>query len=226
MTPAPALIPDQNLARKWQRKPEARPEEVLDAALDLFISRGYAATRMEDIASAAGLSKAAVYLYFPSKEALFQTLVSTRLVPIRARLQDAASAAGDDPVQALRAIARVWTLVMSDARLAAIPLIVMGEAARFPDVVRYYHDEVTERVLAIIGAIYEAGVKSGQLRPFSPRAAARALISPLVLDVWRRQAFAGLDEEHKPALETAEDVFGLFFYGVAMPNSATPETTL
>lgn len=226
MLVVPAIPAIKRLGPKWRRKPESRPAEVLEAALDLFISKGFAATRMEDVAAAAGLSKAAVYLYFPSKEALFQTLVSSRLVPIQAQLQDAANAAGDDPIEALRAITRAWTLVMSDARLAAIPLIVMGEAARFPEVVRFYHDEVTERVLGIICVIYENGVKLGQFRSIDPRIAARALISPLVLDVWRRQAFAGLESEQKPALRMAEDVFDLFIHGVEMKSLSAQETSI
>jgi len=202
-------------ARRWRRKPEARTEEVLEAALDLFIVKGFASTRMEDIATAAGLSKAAIYLYFSSKDAVFIALVRTRLVPIRSRFLEAAMSGGGDPVAGLKAVALAWTSVMSDQRLAALPLIVMGEAARFPEVVRYYHEEVTERVLSIIGDLYQRGVETGQFRAIDPRSAARALIAPLVLDVWRRQAFAGLEPAPKPSEMVAEEVFDVFFKGAA-----------
>jgi AcrR family transcriptional regulator len=202
-------------SRRWRRKPEARSEEVLDAALDLFIAKGFASTRMEDIAVAAGLSKAAIYLYFSSKDAVFIALVRTRLVPIRTRFLEAAMSAGGDPVAGLKAVALAWTAVMSDQRLAALPLIVMGEAARFPDVVRYYHEEVTERVLSIISDLYRSGIETGQFRAIDPRSAARALIAPLVLDVWRRQAFAWLEPTPKPPESVAEEVFDVFFNGAA-----------
>ena len=64
---------------KWTRKPQARPDEVLEAALDVFAVNGFAATRMDDIAKAAGLSKAAIYLYFPSKDDVFKALVEQRI---------------------------------------------------------------------------------------------------------------------------------------------------
>ena len=67
---------------KFRRRAEARPDEVLDAALDLFIENGFAATRVDDIAKRAGLSKGAVYLYFPSKEAIIEALVRRALVPV------------------------------------------------------------------------------------------------------------------------------------------------
>src|SRR3569623_2169888 len=67
---------------KFRRRAEARPDEVLDAALTLFIERGFAATRVEDIASQAGLSKGAVYLYFPSKEAILEGLVKRAVLPV------------------------------------------------------------------------------------------------------------------------------------------------
>ena len=67
---------------KFRRRADARPDEVLDAALDLFIAKGFAATRVEDIAAKAGLSKGAVYLYFPSKEAVLEGIVRRAIVPI------------------------------------------------------------------------------------------------------------------------------------------------
>ena len=100
-------------ARRWRRKPEARTEEVLEAALDLFIVKGFASTRMEDIATAAGLSKAAIYLYFSSKDAVFIALVRTRLVPIRSRFLEAAMSGGGDPVAGLKAVALAWTSVIA-----------------------------------------------------------------------------------------------------------------
>src|SRR3954467_868431 len=67
---------------KFRRRAEARPDEVLDAALELFVEKGFQNTRVEDIATRAGLSKGAVYLYFPSKEAILEGLVKRAVLPI------------------------------------------------------------------------------------------------------------------------------------------------
>ena len=61
--------------RRWQRRKDARPREILDAALALFAEKGFAATRMDDIASRAGVTKGTIYLYFDSKEEVFKSLV-------------------------------------------------------------------------------------------------------------------------------------------------------
>jgi AcrR family transcriptional regulator len=98
------VIALDTVAPKWTRKPEARPDEVLDAALDQFARNGFAATRMEDIAKAAGLSKAAIYLYFPSKVDVFKALVETRIVALRDRIADVAEDLRDDPIAGLRQV--------------------------------------------------------------------------------------------------------------------------
>src|SRR3954453_15619132 len=75
---------------RWQRRREARPAEILDAALDCFAERGFTATRMDDIAARAGVTKGTLYLYFPTKEQLFKELVRSQLVPHIERLEAAA----------------------------------------------------------------------------------------------------------------------------------------
>src|SRR3954454_10836666 len=72
----------QSRGPKFRRRAEARPDEVLDAALELFVEKGFSATRVEDIAVRAGLSQGAVYLYFPSKEAILEGLVRRAILPI------------------------------------------------------------------------------------------------------------------------------------------------
>ena len=81
MTETPKKSESERRIPKFRRRAEARPNEVLDAALELFMEQGFAATRVEDIAKRAGISKGAVYLYFPSKEALFEGLVKRGVAP-------------------------------------------------------------------------------------------------------------------------------------------------
>src|SRR3954462_9440261 len=79
---------------RWRRRKEARPGEILDAALDCFAERGFAATRLEDVAARAGVTKGTAYLYYASKEDLFKAVVRGYLVPVIASLEAAADAPG------------------------------------------------------------------------------------------------------------------------------------
>jgi AcrR family transcriptional regulator len=201
---------------KWTRKPQARPDEVLDAALDQFARNGFAATRMEDIAKAAGLSKAAIYLYFPSKVDVFKALVETRIVALRDRIADVAEDLRDDPIAGLRQVISLWGLANSDPRIAAIPRIVLAESARFPDLADYYQSVVMTRTQKVLVALIEAGIAKGLFRPVDPIIAARAMISPMLFETLRRQAFPS--EGDQPPLEAlSATFFDLFLTGICAP---------
>src|SRR2546430_11962234 len=86
---------------RWRRRKDDRPAEILSAALDCFAERGFAATRLDDIAARAGVSKGTLYLYFPGKEELFKALVREELLPNVERLE--AAAAGPRPAPDLAA---------------------------------------------------------------------------------------------------------------------------
>src|SRR5215813_5966170 len=90
---------------RWKRRADARPEEILEAALAEFVERGFESARMEDVARRAGLSKAGVYLYFESKEALLKALIERRMTPLVQEALASGLSNVADPVLALRAIA-------------------------------------------------------------------------------------------------------------------------
>ncbi len=200
---------------RWRRRPDARPDEVLDAALDAFMAHGYAATRMEDVARACGLSKAALYLYFPSKEAIFRALVAGRLQPLRDAAETAVAAANEDVVGGLRAIIGFWVKVADDERLAALPRLVLSEAAQFPEIAAAYHEMMVARASQAISGLIGRGIAQGLFRPVDPEAAARMLLAPLAMDLWRRNAFAGLEPASRSPSEVAEMTLDLFLKGVA-----------
>lgn len=209
------IMPDLSLP-KWTRKPKARPDEVLDAALDQFARNGYASTRMDDIAKAAGLSKAAIYLYFQSKEDVFKALVETRIVVLRDQIADAALDLRDEPIAGLRQAIKLWGQANSDPRMAAIPRIVLAESARFPDLADYYHRMVIARTQKVLVALIEAGIAKGQFRAVDPVMAARAMISPMLFETLRRQAFP--TESNQPPLDQlSATFFDLFLTGIQAP---------
>lgn len=166
---------------KFRRRAEARPDDILDAALDLFIAHGFAATRVEDIAARAGLSKGAVYLYFPSKEKILEGLVRRAIVPIAERGAREAVAARGDAREALRHLLEVVTRRFGDPRVAAVPRIVLAEAGNFPELAAMYRREVIDRALVAVSGIVRRGVAEGAFRPVDPDLAIRSIVGPLLV---------------------------------------------
>ncbi len=184
--------------RKFRRRAEARPDEVLDAALDLFIRFGFAATRVEDIARRAGLSKGAVYLYYPSKQAIMQALIERAVVPIAARAEELGRNEGDDPRRTLAAIVRMLGGGVADPRIAAIPKIIIGEAGNFPELAESYRRKVIERGLGALTAVLRRGVETGHFRALDPELAVRNVVGPLLAHLLLAQVF-GLRPAGDPA---------------------------
>ncbi|HRE43901.1 MAG TPA: TetR/AcrR family transcriptional regulator [Terricaulis sp.] len=169
-------------AARWKRRAQARPEEILEAALAEFTERGFEAARMEDIAKAAGISKAAIYLYFPSKMALLEALIEAKVAPITEQVAALSAAGLPNPKHALRALADMATHRMADPMIVAVPRLVLGLSGRFPEIADYYRTHVVEKARAALEALVRAGVKQGVFRNVDPRAATRAMIGPLFFE--------------------------------------------
>lgn len=165
---------------KWRRRAESRPDEILDAALVTFEKDGFDAARVEDIAKKAKLSKAGVYLYFDSKDAILRGLIEREVAPVARNLRSVAQAGMDDPVGALQRVAAAFTALASDKRKFAVPRIVLSVAARYPDIAQYYRENVLEQGLGAVAALIEAGVAKGVFRPCDPDIAARMLFGPIL----------------------------------------------
>ncbi len=211
MTQAPSADP-----RRWRRRAEARPDEILDAALAEFTAVGFDAARMEDVAKRAGVSKAAIYLYFESKAALLQALVLRAVGPVAARAEAMANAPVPDPEGALRAILGFALTQLSDPRVFAAPKIVLSIAIRFPEIAAFYRAEVIDRARAAIRTIVAAGIAQGQFKPIEPEAAVRLLMGPFLMEGLMRHIF-----ETPPALADASAVLDVVFDGLrARPKEA------
>lgn len=174
---------------KFRRRAGARPDEVLDAALDLFIERGFAATRVEDIARRAGLSKGAVYLYFPSKEAIMEGLVRRAVVPIAETAGVALARFEGSPQDAFMMLFLLLTQKLADPRVLAVPKLVVREVAAFPELAGMYRREVIERALPILAGVVRRGVASGSFRPVDPELAVRSILGPIALHLFLAEIF-------------------------------------
>jgi AcrR family transcriptional regulator len=202
--------PKRKATPRWHRRKEARPAELIAAALEVFVEKGFAATKLETVAQRAGVTKGTVYLYFDSKDALFKAVVRETIVPTIARGEQLAAAYRGSAADLLRELIRKWWELMGETRLSGIPKLLMAEAANFPELARFYYDEVISRGHRLIAGVIQRGIKHGEFRPVDVRSAARLAIAPLVHAANWRHSFALCTREGFDVakyLDTHVDIF-------------------
>jgi AcrR family transcriptional regulator len=174
---------------RWRRRKDARPGEIVAAGLACFAERGFAATRLEDVAKRAGITKGTLYLYFSNKEELFKTIVRESVVANLARGEALVAQSSEPAPQVLeQLIARLQMAMVAPA--SAIPKIVIAESGNFPDIARFYFKEVVQRGLSLFQRVLEAGVARGELRPMDVDSTAYCIVAPLILGMLWRHSFA------------------------------------
>ena len=152
---------DESQAKRERRK-EARPGELLDAALDLFVEKGFAATRSEEVAARAGVSKGTLFLYFPSKEELFKAVVrenmSSRFQDWNREFETFEGSTSD----MLRQCMRIWWQDVGATKASGITKLMISEARNFPELAAFYQQEVILPGQTLIRRILQRGVERGE----------------------------------------------------------------
>lgn len=173
-------------AKRWVRRKETRPQELVSAALDLFVARGYAATRLEDVASAAGVSKGTVYLYFASKEALFKAVIQENLLPVLAEGEAFIDTFEGTSEALLHEILMGWWERIGESPASGLTKLLIAESGNFPDLVQYYSVEVIERYDRLFASILARGVARGDFRETDVHQTTLALVAPMLfLKMWK-----------------------------------------
>lgn len=173
-------LDDEQDGPRWRRRSDARPGEIVEAALDLFVEKGFAATRMDEIAKRAGVTKGTVYLYFPSKEDLFRAVVEDMMGPnIETGERMLAEHAGP-AADLLRQLLEGWWRLFGSQRLACLSKLMTGESSNFPHLAQYYTEHVVLRGRRIFEAALRRGIERGEFRDVPVTDAARLAIAPLV----------------------------------------------
>ncbi len=187
---------------RWTRRKESRPSELLDAALSAFVERGFAATRLEDVAAHAGVSKGTLYLYYANKEELFKAVVRQNVVSLIEQYRESIAQSTRPASELLRDFVHAWWQGFGDTPLAGIAKLCIGEAGNFPEVARFLHEEVIGPQEALLMGIIDRGIASAEWRPVDVHSMAHQIMAPLVLKaIWRRSiepccsAAASLDPE-------------------------------
>lgn len=181
-----------------RRRKEARPAEIVAAALATFAEHGFAAARLEDVAARAGVSKGTIYLYFETKEALFEAVIRDAFGP----LLDGIGAAGHAPdatsEDLLRGFLRTAYRELVETERRQIVRLIVAEAARIPELVDFYHREVIVRGKALLADLLARGVARSEFRAAPVAEAPEILVAPVILAaIWRMtfEPLAPLDLE-------------------------------
>jgi len=191
---------------RWERRKGARPSELLAAALNLFVEKGFAATRLDDVAARAGVSKGTLYLYFDNKEALFKAVVQEGIVPVidegEALVRDYRGSAPE----LLRQIARRWWESVGATHFAGVLKLMMCEAQNFPDVAQFHFEQVVQRGKRIFASAVELGIRQGEFRALPVDHCVRLLLAPLIMAaIWRYSL--GVCETEELDAETYLDTY-------------------
>jgi AcrR family transcriptional regulator len=200
---------------RWRRRKDARPEEIISAALEVFADRGFAATKLEDVARRAGVTKGTIYLYFENKEALFKALIRQTIVPVIAQGEELAKSFTGSARDLFERLVREYWRLVGETALVGIPKLMMAEAANFPELARFYYEEVVTRGHRLMAGVLERGIKAGEFRRVNVMVAAKLAMSPLMHAVIARKAFSACMPEGFDVGKYLDTHIDLYLHGIA-----------
>jgi len=199
--------------KKRRRRKEARPGEITAAALTCFAERGFAATRLDDVARRAGVTKGTLYLYFPNKQELFKAVVRQAILPNLARGESLLDSSDKPAREALAELIHQWSKVMATPA-SAIPKIVLAEAGNFPDVARFYLEEVVHRGLRLFTRLLKSGISRGEFRAMDVDNTPMCIMAPLILGMVWQHSFERYDRRRVDPAALSHALLQLLAHGL------------
>lgn len=172
--------------KRRRRRKDARPAEIVEAGLRVFAEKGYAATRLDEVAARAGVAKGTLYLYFPDKEALFLAAARSRVTPVFDGLHGAVDGfEGSTRTLLTMLIRRIYgELVETDLRV--LVRIVLAEGMNFPSLAEHYHAQVIAKGRALLDRIVARGIARGDVRPGAAADLPMVIVAPAIMAaIWR-----------------------------------------
>ena len=189
--PSTSLPPTASVGTKRERRKEARPGELLEAALDLFVEKGFAATRVDEVAARAGVSKGTLFLYFPSKEELFKAVVRQNIAGRFEEWRDELDSFVGTTSEVLRYCYQVWWERIGATKASGITKLMLSEAQNFPEIAQFYQHEVILPGQALVRRILERGIARGEFRPVNLDYAVYLVLAPMIfLMMWKHSVGA------------------------------------
>lgn len=188
-------MPDTEPSPRWQRRADERPQELLEAALAVFVERGFAAARLEEVAKRAGVSKGTVYLYFSSKEELLKALVQSAIVPELDNVEALMHChVGSSRELLVKMVGAMWRAIALSP-LSGIPKLMLSEAGNFPELARFFLETVIQRHWSLLRRVMEQGMERGEFRRLPADLAVRIFVAPMMMAVFWKHSFMPLEEK-------------------------------
>jgi len=173
-----------------RRRKDARPAELLEAALTLFVEKGFSATRSEEVAKAAGVSKGTLYLYFPSKEELLKAVIQHFLgTEIQAGVQEAAAADGPT-AQVMEHLLVTWWRRVYEGPASGVFKLVITEIRNFPEIGEFWVEQVVGPGEALVSRLLQRGIERGEFKSVDVAFATHSMLMPMVLLCVHKHSFA------------------------------------
>ncbi|MFO1325935.1 MAG: TetR/AcrR family transcriptional regulator [Rubrivivax sp.] len=172
-----------------QRLKDIRPQQLLDAALALFVEKGFTATRSEEVAHHAGVSKGTLYLYYPSKEELFKAVVRQNISALIVEGSEIVATFPGTSSELLLRLFEVWWDRVAESQAGGLHKVVLAEVRNFPELAQFYADEVIVPAHRLFESVVRRGIERGEFRPVDTGAVGHALMAPMIFLMLHRHSF-------------------------------------
>ncbi|HEX8987911.1 MAG TPA: TetR/AcrR family transcriptional regulator [Rhodocyclaceae bacterium] len=196
------------------RRKDARPGELISAALEVFVEKGFAAARLDDVAAKAGVSKGTVYLYFESKEALFKAVIEAGAMSAVEALEQVAADGGSSASERLRRFMATCWQTMNETPLGDLLKLLVAESQNFPEIGRWFDTTIVRRVQNATRAIIAAGVAEGEFRPVPADTAADIVFAPFFAHIIWQRAFGAVMIDLPPPERFFADTLDVLVHGL------------
>lgn len=180
--------------KRGRPRKDERPAEILEASFLEFAEKGFLATRLDDVATRAGVAKGTVYLYYDSKEALFEAAVRSRMLPVVAQVGTLSQQHDGPTVDLLRLIVRVMYARLSDPSVRTLLRILIADGQRFPNLIAFYHREVLSKLTGVLKTIVARGVTRGEFRQGALTDLPEVLVAPGIMGAIWQMTFSAEEE--------------------------------
>lgn len=199
---------------RWTRQPDKRPDQIMEAALEVFAAKGFRVATMDEVAKAAGVTKGTIYLYFPSKKAVLLESVR-REVDVLLELMPAVRVDGEGGIEGMaRGVARSLVRLLMAPRMARLITVVMAEVNHLPELRAVYHAEMIPRANLALAEVLRSAMGLGIARELDPVIAARALLGMFLTFALTQEVFGAKEITPMDEDAIADTVVSIYLHGV------------
>jgi len=199
---------------KWKRRKDKRPLEIMQAAVDLFVCKGFASTKIDDIAKQAGVSKGTVYLYYSSKESLFKAMIHELMVPKINEVERYILSYDGKQQELLKIVILQWWQTVKSSGITGIPKLIISEADNFPELTQFYVKEVIHRIQNILVNIINSGIDKQEFKKINPLLTSRVIMSSLVYFSMWETSLKKYDQNGLEVEDLIDEQIEIIFYGI------------